>query len=485
MDLLQDRFVPVYGQGCFQHIGLETLLTEDANWQIGLPRDDMELACLQLLVCLVQGLLPPKDREELKQCIATPLAPETYRQAIAEKADWFRLDHSEHPFMQTRGVKAKELTGMDKLFAGLSSATSSCFVNEPGLANLLCPSCTAIGLFNQASNCPSFGGGFKGSLRGGAPITTLVQGESLRQTLWRNVLPEDSLERLMPWHSQTREARPNWVDTVKAGDTVHAHQTGLLRGLLWQPAHVELGPPEGKGVCDCCGQTADRRYVGFKKEKFVYDFKGIWPHPHAPRHWKLSKGEREERFASFTTTAPAWTQLSQFIIEKQAAKEGQTPAPVVGQAQAMAQGAPLHLLVGGYRNNQAAILERRHELFNIAKEWEDHYDQIERVVDTALMYKTQLRNKLFGFFKASGVNLYDQAETQFYRQSESLIHGLLRDMNFRQSKVAFAVFGSQLEDAARGIFNDLTEPYRQVPKMLKALALACRGLEKAFIDLRQ
>ena len=36
----------------------------------------------------------------------------------------------------------------------------------------------AITLFNQASNCPSFGGGFKGSLRGGAPITTLVFGNS-------------------------------------------------------------------------------------------------------------------------------------------------------------------------------------------------------------------------------------------------------------------------------------------------------------------
>lgn len=68
-------------------------------------------------------------------------------------------------FYAGSGVKATEPTGMDKLLAGLTGATNCAFVNEPGLADALCGGCTAIALFNQANNAPSFGGGFKSRVK--------------------------------------------------------------------------------------------------------------------------------------------------------------------------------------------------------------------------------------------------------------------------------------------------------------------------------
>jgi len=485
MNLLLNDWVPVQKEGVFQHISLKALLTQDDSWQISLPRDDLEMACLQLLVSLTQVLFIPEDKTELQARIRQPLAESDYSAAIEGKSDWFELDHPQTPFMQVRGVKAKELTDMAKLFAGLTGATSSAFVNEPALASQLCVSCTTIGLFNQAINCPSFGGGFKASLRGSSPITTLILGGNLRQTLWRNVLRKEVLSVSMPWYETTQHEKPNWVELVKPKQSVEATQTGLLRGLFWQPAHIELVKEEGEGVCDCCGQQG-QRYIGFKKEKFVYDFNGAWPHPHGPRVFKVAKGVKEEKFSSFTTTAPSWTLLTQFLIQKEEEKQGHTPAPVVSQARKMSlERKPLNLIVGGYRNKQASILERRHELFSVAHGWQDSDELVKDVVETGLAYKTELRKKLYGFFKATGASLQDQAEHRFYKQTELIVHSMLRDMNFKESKAAFKNYHQQLYKTTRTIFKHVIEPYQNEPKMIKALAIARRGLDKELNKLKE
>ncbi len=482
MNLLTGEWIPVQHQGMFKHITLEVLLTQDQPWQISLPRDDMEMACLQLLVSLTQVLFVPKDCTELKARIATPLSQVEYQQAIGNKVDWFELDHPEHPFMQIRGVPSKEQTDMAKLFAGLTGATSSTFVNEADLASQLCSSCAVLGVFNQAMNCPGFGGGFKASLRGSSPVSTFVLGNNLRETLWRNVLCESYLTELMPWYVETKDQAPNWVDVVKPKQVVEAHQTGLLRGLFWQPAHIELMKAEAPSACDCCGREG-LCYVGFNKAKFVYDFNGVWPHPHGPRTYKVAKGQKEEKFSSFTTSAPSWTLLNQFLIQADSGNEGRVPAPVVSQAKKeLFNGEPLHLMVGGYRNNQASILERRHELFSIAKEWQNHDRLISKVVDDGFGYKTELRKKLFGFFKATGAAVQDQAEQRFYKQTEPLVHNMLRNMNFKENKAAFADYHQQLRDTTRSIFKQVTEPYQNEPKMIRALAIARRGLEKAMAE---
>ena len=478
MNLLTDQWIPVQHQNQFKHISLETLLTEQQELSISLSRDDMELACLQLVICLTQVLFSPKNLSELGKRIAEPLTHADYQAAIADKTDWFELDHPIQPFMQNRGVKATEPTDMTKLFAGLDSKSSCCFVNEPNLATYLCPSCTAIGLFNQANNAPSFGGGFKGSLRGGAPITTLIlseQANNLRATVWNNVLPEDFLIEILPCYFDKKQQPPVWVEPIKAGAKISSADTGLLRGLFWQPAHIELIKGEHR-ECSCCGAEAEC-YNGFNKEKFVYDFLGIYPHPHSPRSFDTKKGEKIEKFASFTTTAPAWTQLNQFMIQKLSDKQGQTPAPVVTQAQDLAMDEPLFLLVGGYRNNSAAILERHHDLFNIAHGWQDHIDTIEVIIKIGLDYKTELRKKLYGFYKSTQIDLCATAETQFYKQTEALIHEQLRQLNNPES------LHKELKEICRNIFNQLTEPYQENPAVIKALTIARRSLEKAFKTL--
>jgi CRISPR system Cascade subunit CasA len=268
-----------------------------------------------------------------------------------------------------------------------------------------------------------------------------------------------------------------WQDPIQSQQKIFWSEIGLKRGLFWQPVKLELCKPELVTRCDCCGVEINEGYTGFYKEKFNFTVEGQWPHPLSPRQWEVKKGERQESFLSFTTTAPAWTQLTQFVIEKQGQKEGHSPALVVTQFGSLqSYGELLYLLVGGYRNKQAAVLERRHELFNLAQGWAEHRNDVAKIVSLGLQAKDALCGTLYGFSKTTGIARQEEAQAQFYRRSERLIHDLLRDMDFNQFNAACDKLAQDLSTLALEIFEEQTAPYQHRPEIYKSIALARVGL---------
>jgi CRISPR system Cascade subunit CasA len=489
MNLLTDAWIPVQHQGSYQKISLQQLLCGEQTGELCSPRDDMELACLQLLCAMTQVLFILKDKKALGQYVKEPIMPEAYADACRGKMDWFDLDHPETPFMQIRGVKAVQPTPMDKLLAGVADGTNKAFVNPQGLAEALCRGCAVIALFNAANNCPSMGGGFKGGLRGSTPITVLIKGRTLRETVWLNVLTEETAESVMPWHQATKDQLPNYLDRIKADAKIPVSAIGLNRGLLWQPAHFELLPSQAMANCSCCG-CYEPVYSCFNKAKFNYTIEGVWPHPLSARTFAIKKGEREEKFPSFTTTAPTWTHMSRLVVDKQNDKEGQQTAPVIQQARTFMAADKMQLIIGGYRNNQATILERRHELFSLAQGWAEHGNVIQQIIADGLAYKTALRKALYLFavgikdkVNGSGVNLCDSVEAAYYQRTENLMHNSFATIKFEAPRDELQALNNQLKAIVISLFNQSTEPYQQEPKMLKALALARRSLHKSLKEL--
>ena len=495
MDLLTDKWIPVrlLKGGAPQAITLQTLLCNSEPWCLCLPRDDMELAALQLLICIVQVTFPPQDDAALRRHLNNPLSELAFTEAIAKWKDTFRLDHPDSPFMQVKGVVAKEITGMDKLLAGLTGATNCAFINEPQQGNLLCGGCAAIALFNQANNAPGFGGGFKSGLRGSSPVTTLVQGNDLRTTVWLNVL---TTLRLTVFQSDElqQEYNPVWQRPIQSGATIPAGSIGLLRGLFWQPDHIELCPPTEGGICSGCGQNAERRYEGFLKAKFNFTVEGVWPHPHSPRLLLVKKDQPEEKFLAFTTAIPAWTQISRILVDKSGQKnsEGHRVAAVVKQAQELLRGQKLQLIIGGYRNNQASILERRHEVLAFNQGWQQFPEIIDEVVEIGLNYKTALRKALYTFaegvrnsdIKGVGVAVYESAERQYYRQSDLIIPRLLASLDYEHADETLTQLKRDLYQLCKRLFEEATSPYVHHPKLALTLAVARRGLDKHLAALK-
>ncbi len=502
MNLLTDHWIPVrpLNGGAPQAITLEQLLCSNEQWLLSLPRDDMELAALQLLICLVQVSWIPEDEKMLHGYVTKPLTIDAFKQGIAKWRDTFCLDHPEHPFMQVKGVDAKEPTGMDKLLAGLTGATNCTFINEPGQGEALCGGCTAIALFNQANNAPSFGGGFKSGLRGGSPVTTLVQAvdtriADLRTTIWLNVLIASSLEALVGSDLQLSQP-PTWQQPIAANAAIAAANIGLVRGLFWQPDHIELCSPVDAGQCTGCGLHAEKRYSGFFKAKFNFTVNGTWPHPHSPRLFQVKKGETQEKFLAFTTTAPSWTQISRVLVKLQPEKgDAQQPAAVVAQSKElkMLRNTKMHFIIGGYRNNQASILERRHDVMAINQGWQNSPEIIEAVVQIGLNYKTALRKALYTFvegiktseIKGAGVTVHEVAERHYYRQSELLIPDLLATLNFAEPISQLDALRSQLQQLCTELFEQVTAPYQHHPKLVRTLAVARRTLHKNLSELTQ
>jgi CRISPR system Cascade subunit CasA len=502
MDLLVDRWIPVRGDGGtgeFRFLSLEELLCGQGDWWVSIPRDDLELACIQLLVCMAQIMFMPESDGELRERARNPIRPEALAAGVAPCREWFDLDHPTQPFMQTRGVKATMATPIQKLLVGLPEGNNHAFFNNVGEIHGIGPAAAAIALFNQASNSPSFGGGFKGGLRGGAPITTLVKGQDLRETIWRNVVPLRRLQDRLPGcQPDFARDRPMWVDPIREKQVIFAHEIGLVRGLFWQPARVELLKKEGADVCDLFGGEPDSIYEHFLKEKFSFTIEGLpWPHPHGAMTAVVKKGVVEWKFASFTKTAPAWMQLSEFIVPSLLAEdqsEGSTPAAPVDQADAAFPNEALHLLVGGYRAKKASVIERRHELFALAEGWDkDRKGRIKRLVELGKIGGRSLRGKLWLASKGDkekgmpgiGIPLQETGDKLFYLQTEILFHETLREgLTFKEWQRAKSDFATKLAEITWLIFDELTRPYGFKPELIPIIALARRSLDKDLGNLK-
>ena len=476
MNLLLDSWIPI-GE---KQVSLQELLCTEHSHQIVLPRDDMEMACLQLIISLVQVIFLPENNDELKEYTAKPMAKSVYESKIKPYVNWFDLNHPETPFMQVRNVKAKEITPIQKLFVGLPEAASPSFFNAPGEIEACCEPCVAIAIFNQASNAPGFGGGFKGPLRGGAPISLLIQSQKLRETIWLNIVSYDVLNKALT----ATTTQPVWVEKIDSNSTLMATEIDLLKGLFWQPAHIELKKPfpkEKRGSCSFCGFTASAYYTYFSKEKFNFSIEGLWPHPHSSRQYKVTKGVTvEEKTTSFTTDAPTWTRLQSLTFSQKKEKDGFIAALNIRQFAKRFPTKALHISVGGYRTNQAKILERRHELLGLAQGWQDSEDVIEYIVSTGLEYKKILRNSLYFFVKGNSekgqkgvqLDLHQIAEEYYYRATENLIYQTLRNCDFKQRRKTIQTLMQKCRVEAESIFDEITKPYLHDPRLLKSLAVA-------------
>ena len=497
MNLLKIPWIPVRpddGTGTFNLLTYEQLLCESGNWQVSLPRDDLELACVQLLVCMTQLMFLPNDDKTLRARIAKPLSREDFATGAQPCKDWFDLDHPTQPFMQSREVKAEKVTPIQKILVGLPEGNNHAFFNEAGEVKKLSSALTAIALFNQASNANSMGGGFKGNLRGGSnpyltPVNIFVTGADLRGIVWHNVLTLPRIQKLLPgWKPDFECDQPTWVKPIAANETIQWNDIGLARGLFWQPTRLELVQEKAPASCDLLEGDPVQVYAGFLKEQFKFTVNGLWPHPHGARMAITKKGVLERKFVAFHASTPAWTQLSEFVVPRSVndsdAKEGSEPSGPVAQADEMG-GGRLHLWVGGYCAKQGSIVARRHEMMSLAQGWDSDKNRLKQLVDIGKEAKKALYGKLWRAVKGEkkkrlkgiGAAIHETAEKLFYARTENLIHETFsNELTFKEWATARSAFAKQLADHCRDIFAELTDPYAMKAELIPVIAWARRSL---------
>ena len=436
MNLLTDEWIPVKLNNEFKRISLETLLCNDKEWEISCFRDDMELATIQLLVCIVQVCFMPKDKNELKQRIDCPLNSEEYEKGIATYLEWFDLFHEKWPFMQRSDVfpnkKNNNFTSLHKLFVGLpekssSSPSSNAHWNRTDEIETSTPGDTAIALFQQSTNGFSLGGApFSVGLKGSMPLTTLIIGKTLRHTIWVNILSENFINERAFFIPKGLINEPTWV-TFPVNRNEHAHKISLLRGLFCQPSKIKL-------------KHDFKNIFGFYTQPGPCTIIDYWYHPHTPvDNVRLSNNNPNEKpFFSLRGSEPLWSQMLGFFYSQTDYGQGigTSCALNVQQYKNYRLGKRMKLAMGGYikGGSTESLAYRKHEIFDLSEGWEERYSEMKLLIDIGREYQKILNSAIFICCKntfGTGSNfekeLKQVAKNSYYRDSEAMFHSYLRE----------------------------------------------------------
>ena len=498
MNLLTGNWIPVQKSGIPETISLKCLLCQDEHWYLSLPRDDMELAALQLVVCLVQVVFMPENAEQLKKSSYKPMLEADYDKAIEKYSDWFDLLHSTQPFMQTASVKAeknaKNWASLQKLFVGLPEKTASsiAFFNTGNEIKGCDLGLAAIALFQQATNGFSLGGApFSVGLKGSMPLTTLIynNNDSLRANIWKNILHKEFLLAETSLLDGISNSEPSWIKPISFDKSKpeNTHRISLLRGLFWQPAKVKLTVEKGLAT-------------GFLKQTGLSFSQYYWEHPHTPiDQKKLANNEPKEKpYLSARNDLPLWGQMLELLYTKKTDQDGVSAALVVQQFSTIFRGQPgkprsLHLAIGAYVKGGSAekLAGRKHEIYSLPSGWENQITEMKQLINYGLEAQRILNTAVYNFgrhLKAEGSDkgqeksnlikkqLQPKAKADYFNNSEAVMHSILRQLEFNEDQHYKQAF-SQL---AQETFEKLFAPYRHEAKFQKAIIISRATMNNAL-----
>lgn len=250
-----------------------------APWQMGeadvaapdWPRPDLNTACIEFLIGLVALADPPASAYDWDARRAPD--PARLRDLLAPFAPAFDLLGDGPRFMQELGGVTGEVRSPDVLFLDSGGEGGALTVREGRYPSLDLPT-AAMALFAMQTQAPSGGRGNLTSLRGGGPMTVLVDPRSspdagLWPLIWANV-PDGT--------PATPQDLP-WMRATIASDTGIAHFPHQ-----GHPAEVFFGMPrrftlvaQGDRVTGVMQRPSGTRYTG-------------WRHPLTP-YYRLKAGE--------------------------------------------------------------------------------------------------------------------------------------------------------------------------------------------------
>ncbi|MDE0518736.1 MAG: type I-E CRISPR-associated protein Cse1/CasA [Bdellovibrionales bacterium] len=481
---MTEKWIPVQDN---QKITLRTLLCSQGKYSLALNRDDMELACLQMIICMVQVIFMPNNFNLLEAFYNNPMDGENYDKGVSHFQDWFDVLHPKYPFMQT--INKKKETSLQKLFIGLpekssTSGSSNAHFNRVDELKEIDLGRATIALFQQATNGFSLGGrAFTKGLKGSMPITTLIYDESqnLRKTVWCNILDKKLLEQHIG--NQDVENKPSWVKPIAFNKNrpEYAHKIGLLRGLFYQPAKVKLEVNE------------QRKATGFFKEPGLSYIEGFWRHPHTPIGWK--KNENKHYYISVNEKY-LWKQMLSLLYTV-SDQEGYSRALVVDHyVNGIGRGKSINLSVGGYIKGKSteSLAGRKHEIYSLKSGWSEKQGEIIELVKCALKAGKLLNDSIYSI----GKNLKSEYSNQgkegsnfikkqlqpltkqiYFNNSESLIHETLRNLDFNKIQA----YKKQFCSLAKNTFKETTQSYEHDPKLLKAIEYGRKYLNRKLNTL--
>ncbi|KFI28339.1 CRISPR-associated protein Cse1 [Haematobacter massiliensis] len=259
LNLISDPWIPVIDMSGARRIIAPWQMADAMILRPDWPRADLNIACIELLIGLVALADPPAHAEDWEDR-QTP-DPARLRERLAPFAPAFDLLGEGPRFMQELGGLIGDARAADLLFVDSGGEGGTLMVREGRYPGLDLPT-AAMALYTMQTQAPSGGRGNLTSLRGGGPMTVLVDpGGGLWPLVWANVpdgtpaRPED-----LPWMRRTV--------TSEGGVAHFPHQGHPATVFFGMPRRLWLVAEEDR-VTGVIQRPNGTRYTG-------------WTHPLTP-----------------------------------------------------------------------------------------------------------------------------------------------------------------------------------------------------------
>lgn len=294
MNLLVDPWLPVIRQsGARDIVPPSGIVGSDPAVAFDLPRADFAGAMAEFLIGLLTTAFAPATDLEWAELLFAPPGPGALDQAFALYTSAFALDGEGPRFMQDLGpldAEPKPIAAllMDQPGEQGRERNTDLFVRG-GTVRQMSRAAAAMALYTLQTYAPSGGKGYRVSLRGGGPLTTLVDLTALDAKIpatlwtlvWSNVAtragskPADP-KSVFPWLSPSRTSEKN--QSVTPADP-SAHSTMAFWGM---PRRIRLAfePAEGR-VCDVLGLSDDLMATSLTAVAYGPKYEN-WVHPLSP-----------------------------------------------------------------------------------------------------------------------------------------------------------------------------------------------------------
>jgi len=294
-NLIHEKWIPVRREDGARELIAPWQISESLNPVTALdaPRADFNGALIQFLIGLVQTTMAPENDRAWRKALTQPPEPRDLKEAFESVSFAFNLDGDGARFMQDLNLDNGEEKEISALLieapGGNTLRNNTDFFIKRGVAEQVCLSCVATALFTLQTNAPSGGVGHRTSLRGGGPLTTLILGEFLWETVWLNVLtsgdfiPHDGNSNIdetldiFPW---LRAARTSEKGSGSATTPIDVHPMQVFWGM---PRRIRFALADiQEGICDVCGRQVARLARRFVTKNYGVNYEGAWMHPLTP-----------------------------------------------------------------------------------------------------------------------------------------------------------------------------------------------------------
>ena len=297
MNLLSDTWMPVrLRHGMREWISPERLSDPDVV-AFDADRPDFNGALAQFAIGLLQSATPVNSASEWRQGFKAPPSAAVLHEWFAPIEAAFVFDGDGARFMQDRSLLAEEFSDIGGLL--IDSPGENTVKNngdhfvKRGHVEALCPQCAALALLTLQINAPSGGAGHRTGLRGGGPLTTLIDvaagdSNSLWHGLWLNVRERDSFLSLSGDRTKTAlHQRFPWLADI----TAIQKSDGETAPMQVHPDHVFWAMPRrirldfkhvSEGTCDICARPSEHRLQRYATRNYGMNYKGAWEHPLSP-----------------------------------------------------------------------------------------------------------------------------------------------------------------------------------------------------------